>query len=258
MDRRNQDRRKTDEATVSENRREESRRTGPATRRGYYSFRLKYLVPGTYQVRTIFAVAGLAALLIGILDVVIYELQESQTERILEILGSRRAAGIFASQDRVQMLLVLLGSLTAILAVVAIALFRTHRTAGPLFNLRKTMEMITREDRSLHVRFRKGDHFQDLSETFNRMVDRLDERANAKSARVALLAESLRRTGEDLREGRMSAGESSARMEGFAVELDRLRDDLKRLPPLTRDDPAPETLAVAAEQAELQPVSGRH
>jgi len=258
MDRRNQDRRRTNEATANDDRRGESRRTGPATRRGYYSLRLKFLVPGTYQVRTIFAVAGLAALLIGIIDVVIYALQEAQTQRILEILGSRRAAEIFASQDRMQMLLVLLGSITAVVAVVAIALFRTHRTAGPLFNLRKTMEIVTQEDRSLHVQFRKGDHFQDLSEAFNRMVDRLDERANAKSARVALLAESLRRTGEDLREGRMSAGESSARMEGFSVELERLRDDLKRLPPLTRDDPAPETVAVATEQAELQPVHGRH
>ncbi|MGB3477741.1 MAG: HAMP domain-containing protein [bacterium] len=61
-----------------------------------------------------------------------------------------------------------------ILALTVICVvFISHRTAGPLYNLRQAMAQVGKGDLSVKIKFRKNDEIHDVAESFNDMVDAL-------------------------------------------------------------------------------------
>jgi len=61
--------------------------------------------------------------------------------------------------------------LFAILLVYLI--FLTHRTAGPLHQLKNAMSRVSKGDFSVRIKFRKADEIKDIEDSFNEMVDNL-------------------------------------------------------------------------------------
>jgi len=59
-----------------------------------------------------------------------------------------------------------------ITVISVISLFVSHRIAGPLFKLRKTMDEASPTDYPEEIRFRKYDYFKELAFSFNSMIDR--------------------------------------------------------------------------------------
>ena len=55
----------------------------------------------------------------------------------------------------------------------------SNRVAGPLVRLHRAMERLGQGDFDCRIRFREGDYLEDTAEVFNRLVDRLAERAGA-------------------------------------------------------------------------------
>jgi nitrogen fixation/metabolism regulation signal transduction histidine kinase len=61
--------------------------------------------------------------------------------------------------------------LFAILLVYLI--FLTHRTAGPLHQLKNAMSRVSQGDFSVRVKFRRADEIKDVEDSFNQMVEKL-------------------------------------------------------------------------------------
>ena len=73
-------------------------------------------------------------------------------------------------------------TLCVILAIVILAIFTTHRLAGPLIALRRAFDDVQAGDLERRLRFRRTDpHLLDLEEAFNRMMDTVREQVGRKS-----------------------------------------------------------------------------
>ncbi|MFL6200951.1 MAG: hypothetical protein ACJ76J_17395 [Thermoanaerobaculia bacterium] len=60
----------------------------------------------------------------------------------------------------------------AILAVILLAVFHTHRLAGPLIGIRRAMEDVKAGDLNRKLRFRRSDpHLEELEAAFNDMME---------------------------------------------------------------------------------------
>ncbi|HEX3130839.1 MAG TPA: HAMP domain-containing protein [Thermoanaerobaculia bacterium] len=87
------------------------------------------------------------------------------------------------SEGAARRLLVVLSIQTAlvIVAVILLAIFSTHRLAGPLIGLQRAMEDVKAGNLSRELRFRSTDpHLDEIAATFNEMVAALRERAKTE------------------------------------------------------------------------------
>lgn len=65
-------------------------------------------------------------------------------------------------------------SLTSFCFLVSIAvlgLILSHRTAGPLYHLNRVFEEVGRGNLKARAKFRQNDEFQEVAESFNKMMD---------------------------------------------------------------------------------------
>lgn len=67
-------------------------------------------------------------------------------------------------------------SLIGSLVILLFGLFYSHRLAGPLFNLKRTMSKVARGKWDVSVGIRKNDEFHDVKESLNGLVTSLQER----------------------------------------------------------------------------------
>ena len=68
-------------------------------------------------------------------------------------------------------------------ALVALAVFTTHRLAGPLIGLRRAMEDVKAGDMSRTLRFRRTDpHLGEIENAFNEMMEALRQRSGEGGA----------------------------------------------------------------------------
>jgi nitrogen fixation/metabolism regulation signal transduction histidine kinase len=74
--------------------------------------------------------------------------------------------------------LLLLGVLQLVFLVITfiISIFLSHRIAGPLYRLRKSMEEVAKGNFDQRINFRKADHFMELQDVFNEMIQYLSVR----------------------------------------------------------------------------------
>ncbi len=63
--------------------------------------------------------------------------------------------------------------LVSMVAFTFLGIYITNKTAGPIYRLRKSMQLIAEGGTVEKVSFRKGDHFFDLAAEYNRVLDRL-------------------------------------------------------------------------------------
>lgn len=74
----------------------------------------------------------------------------------------------------ITILLVVLIAFTAIIISV-FGLYYSHRIAGPVYRLEKTIESICNKDFSLVIRLRTKDKFQEIAEYLNKLIDFLNQ-----------------------------------------------------------------------------------
>ncbi|HZF11726.1 MAG TPA: methyl-accepting chemotaxis protein [Thermoanaerobaculia bacterium] len=92
-----------------------------------------------------------------------------------------RLAG--AELRRVAMVL-LIQAVCVLLAIVALALFTTHRLAGPFIALKRACEDIQAGDLTRRLHFRRTDaHLVEVETAFNEMVESLEGRVGAAAGR---------------------------------------------------------------------------
>jgi methyl-accepting chemotaxis protein len=76
-----------------------------------------------------------------------------------------------------------------ILLFGALSIFVTHKIAGPLYRLKKTISEITKGNLDVKVRLRKRDDLKDLAEHVNMLADELKTFVNTVKADYDLLSE---------------------------------------------------------------------
>jgi methyl-accepting chemotaxis protein len=83
-----------------------------------------------------------------------------------------------APADKGYLILVLgLQTLGVLAALLALAVFTTHRIAGPLVAFRRAMEEVRAGKLDTQLRLRGGDiHLRDLEESFNGMLESIRQR----------------------------------------------------------------------------------
>ena len=65
--------------------------------------------------------------------------------------------------------------------IVWLGLHASHKVAGPLFKLKKTMADVTAGNHSARIHLREGDRLGDLADSFNEMMDALEARGKARA-----------------------------------------------------------------------------
>ena len=63
-----------------------------------------------------------------------------------------------------------------IVLVVWLGLLASHRIAGPIYRIRKTMAEVTKGNMNVRVHLRDGDKLGEVADTFNEMMDSLADR----------------------------------------------------------------------------------
>lgn len=55
--------------------------------------------------------------------------------------------------------------------IVSLALFYSHRIAGPIYNMKKTIDSVIEGKRDARVRLRKNDYLFDLADKINQLLE---------------------------------------------------------------------------------------
>jgi methyl-accepting chemotaxis protein len=76
-----------------------------------------------------------------------------------------------------------------ILLFGALSIFITHKIAGPLYRLKKSLSMIVEGNLDVKVKLRKGDDLKDLAEHFNMLSEELRTFVNTVRVDYDLLSE---------------------------------------------------------------------
>jgi methyl-accepting chemotaxis protein len=71
--------------------------------------------------------------------------------------------------------MILLGRMLLITPMVAIlAVLLSHRIAGPLYRIKKTLEEVAAGNYGLRIRLRRTDELQDVAESMNKVIEKLE------------------------------------------------------------------------------------
>ncbi len=73
--------------------------------------------------------------------------------------------------------------------VTIVTLLISHKIAGPMYRFEKDIERIAGGDLKNRIRIRKGDQFQELVITLNKMIDQLNREISSIKKDMAVLAD---------------------------------------------------------------------
>lgn len=107
--------------------------------------------------------------------------------------------------------------------VASISLLVSHRIAGPLYHLEKSMELVAESgDLTQRVRLRQADELQHVADSFNEMLESLQRRAKNTGAFYEGLARELEALAREVRSSNPRlADEAQALAEKLACGMPR-------------------------------------
>lgn len=106
----------------------------------------------------------------------IRELSGVAQEDMIYLTNALSESVAFTRTFEVLWLPLLLSSIIGSLVILVFGLFYSHRLAGPLFNLKRTMAKVTEGNWNVSVGIRKNDEFHDVKESLNDLVSSLQGR----------------------------------------------------------------------------------
>lgn len=131
----------------------------------------------------------------------------------------RQAADVAHTQQMLLRLIVALLSLLVLGVGVAGIIF-THKIAGPIFKMKRLLRQVGEGKLVVRERLRKGDELQHFFEAFEKMVEDLRERQQAKIAKMDAILEELEA------DARAPKGSRDVDPDGVA-QLRRLRTEMQ-------------------------------
>ena len=150
------------------------------------------LINPSFQVR--FALLFTLAVLVfaAIFPIFVYTLFESMEHHAL---FSKSSAALLALREARSDMVVFFVVMTVVTAATSflLALFHSHRIAGPLYKLRMSMVAMQQGVLNQHIKFRTKDNFMELADGFNAMTDSIFIRRRRDFERVNSVIPKLER-----------------------------------------------------------------
>jgi len=142
------------------------------------------LINKPFQLRFAFFVVSWMIALSVTYPLIIFELFEMMG-RLLTKLAVDPTIGqqILSKKTEVTALLVLL-QLAVMSVMFLVSIFLSHRIAGPIYKLSKSMELARDGKLEGPIYFRKNDHFQEVADLFNALLDRWNRRLRARDQSI--------------------------------------------------------------------------
>jgi methyl-accepting chemotaxis protein len=131
-------------------------------------YRRTYLINPKGQLKTTIKVAGLVALLLLVLNLVLAGISTGESRKI--IAANPDLAPHIAATDRSGSFVIASVSVFLLFVVVVRTVVETHRTSGASFNIKRCLGRVAAGDLNTALRLRPKDNLMELQEPFNRMV----------------------------------------------------------------------------------------
>lgn len=138
--------------------------------------RANFLINKKFQLKFAFFVCSWIFALSMVYPIIIYNI----FEYFMKI--AQAPGGSPITPERVKsienQILMILGVLQLLFLGITfmLSIFLSHRIAGPLYKLKRALEEVGRGNFDQRISFRKNDHFMEMQDTFNDMIQHLSIR----------------------------------------------------------------------------------
>lgn len=137
--------------------------------------RRRFVVNRGYQFRVTFFSVAVVLLLLALLNVSLWSATRENTE-LMERSTAPELAGYFKAQDRLELNLLLIGSIAFLVGVFIIGILETHKTAGASYNICRCIERLQDGEYRIRIRLRRGDNLHEIEKAFNALAQSLFDR----------------------------------------------------------------------------------
>jgi methyl-accepting chemotaxis protein len=110
------------------------------------------------------------------------------------------------------------------LGISLVSLFLSHRIAGPIYRLERSVEEIAKGNLSLKITLRRKDELKELATSMNAMIGALSGQVRDIRGRTDAVENALLKLSERLKDEEVTSGE----IRGIASEAVRSMEDLKK------------------------------
>jgi methyl-accepting chemotaxis protein len=155
--------------------------------------RRQYLIDRKGQLLATAKIAGVVAILLVLVNLVLYLWNDIETQTI--VASDPQIAEEMAEIDLRTTLVFAILSFVVLVFVVIRSIMLTHRTAGAAFNLHRCLKRVAAGDFSTELRVRRKDNLRELQEPFNLMTASLRRRATEDHTVLLSLAGKIEELG---------------------------------------------------------------
>jgi len=166
--------------------------------------RRQYIIDRRYQLRASMGIAGLSLVLLILLNASFFILGKINVET--SFVERPELVSYFQQQERLQHALLIVGSVAFVVGIFYVAILRSHKIAGPAFNLCNCLKKVSEGNYSTVARLRVNDYLQELARAFNDMSTALQERIREETETLERLAAVAERIGADPAGQELAAG----------------------------------------------------
>ncbi len=121
-----------------------------------------------------------------------------------------------------------IGFILALVVIFIASIFISHRIAGPLVRIEKSISEIGDGNLSLTVKLRKTDELQDLAQTINNMTALLKEKLKAPKEKVLKSCETLESVKAELTKPSLDLAELTSRINELDAQLNTLKAEFSK------------------------------
>lgn len=151
------------------------------------------LINKKFQLRFAFVVCSFLIPFSLIFPTIVYHLFNTLIDYITHDIGTQSLKTMEETQNQMIELLVVFETLI-ILITFFISLYLSHKIAGPLFKLKKAMDESDHRKEFTDLKFRDGDHFEDLANEYNEMTHGIKNFYNKNIKLAQQAAEQIKKT----------------------------------------------------------------
>ncbi len=137
-----------------------------------------YWLNSKFQTRYLVSIIITGAFLVLVQSYLFYSFTNENYQLLVELspMTDEAKAVLFSELKRITVYLVILSSLF-ILAMSLVGLVFSHRTVGPLYQFKKIFDQIRNGKKDSRIQLRPNDDFQDVAQSFNEMMDSLNNKS---------------------------------------------------------------------------------
>lgn len=135
--------------------------------------RRRFLINKDYQYSTILSILVVVILIIITSILATHYFLLASIVKAIDARGTMLSGGEIIDLSLRPFVVVIPILIIVLAGAFALIIFISHRTAGPLYSLKRAMQRVAEGDLSVRLTFRKNDEIHDVADAFNRMMDKL-------------------------------------------------------------------------------------